>query len=514
MQFSWWLVSAKFSRRWTLVYGRSAGIGWAGEAAALCRVRERVFKRYFPRFIEHSWAYREQRSVVRERLRVPRDVEANISASSVARGLKSQSEWAVARAGSKAEAVKCDPAADFVCTAHAHCKQSLQRLRTSVAWISSQQLYGVGLEPRGNRWWRNRTRKRARWRILHQRNFQTRQQRRRSWGCPAVRTLRRQAQEVVRERFIDTDVVSSNDGLLHHFSRRSQWNAVHRVLASRPVTVRRGLLLSARLRGPLSPDGCAVDALNEMWRYEHRSPQPTAPYQVKLFRAATSQWRSALVMGNSAPYERRKLKYPAQKDKNTRTRRCWRRSGVEYRRAGGDFPRRNHRTGCDGEAPDDSLLAGAGHLRRAGGDEADGAEAGQAGVRLEQRGQLVEQRYQNGAAAAQRTQGWPSSGLIAGVRGKLVPRLCHVPVGREMKNSARISFAAASVLSQRRIKWTNSRAVSLLVSTCVKLDQENQFPASLKVEQRPWFSAQTFLNYRSFTSRKRIVERCAETLKF
>ena len=29
----------------------------------------------------------------------------------------------------------------------------------------------------------------------------------------------------------------------------------------------------------------------------------------------------------------------------------------------------------------------------------------------------------------------------------------------------------------------------------------------LKVEQRPWFSAQTFLNYRSFTSRKQIAER-------
>ena len=39
------------------------------------------------------------------------------------------------------------------------------------------------------------------------------------------------------------------------------------------------------------------------------------------------------------------------------------------------------------------------------------------------------------------------------------------------------------------------------------------FP-SLKVEQRPWFSAQTFLNYRSFTSRKQIAERLAETLKF
>ena len=39
------------------------------------------------------------------------------------------------------------------------------------------------------------------------------------------------------------------------------------------------------------------------------------------------------------------------------------------------------------------------------------------------------------------------------------------------------------------------------------------FP-SLKVEQRSWFSAQTFLNYRSFTSRKRIAERLAETLKF
>ena len=39
------------------------------------------------------------------------------------------------------------------------------------------------------------------------------------------------------------------------------------------------------------------------------------------------------------------------------------------------------------------------------------------------------------------------------------------------------------------------------------------FP-SLKVEQRSWFSAQTFLNYRSFTSRKRIAEWLAETLKF
>ena len=36
----------------------------------------------------------------------------------------------------------------------------------------------------------------------------------------------------------------------------------------------------------------------------------------------------------------------------------------------------------------------------------------------------------------------------------------------------------------------------------------------LKVEQRPWFSAQTFLDYRSFTSRKQIAERLAETLKF